>query len=81
MPLIDSKRPPSPLGDIQPDRWLPEYTSELINVLYVLALLVELEPKQAELLKRIRNRPLIPASKLPVLDWQSASSGSMQLSN
>lgn len=63
-PLIGDKRPPSPLGDIQPDRWLPEYTSELINVLNVLALLVELEPKQADLLKRICDGPLIPASKL-----------------
>jgi predicted helicase len=63
-PLIGDKRPPSPLGDIQPDRWLPEYTSELINVLNVLALLVELEPKQADLLKRICDAPLIPASKL-----------------
>ncbi|WP_422358295.1 type ISP restriction/modification enzyme [Qipengyuania flava] len=65
-PLIGDKRPPSPLGDIQPDHWLPEYTSELINVLNVLALLVELEPKQADLLKRICDGPLIPASKLPV---------------
>lgn len=63
-PLIGDKRPPSPLGDIQPDRWLPEYTSELINVLNVLALLVELEPKQADLLRRICDGPLIPASKL-----------------
>lgn len=65
-PLIGDKRPPSPLGNIQPDRWLPEYTSELINVLNVLALLVELEPKQADLLKRICDGPLIPASKLPI---------------
>jgi hypothetical protein len=64
-PQIGDRRPPSPLGDIQPDHWLPEYTSELINVLNVLALLVELEPQQADLLKRICAGPLIPASKLP----------------
>ena len=29
-PLIGDKRPPSLLGEIQPDHWLPEYTSELI---------------------------------------------------
>ncbi|MBA4767220.1 MAG: hypothetical protein H2049_06220 [Porphyrobacter sp.] len=63
-PLIGDKRPPSPLGDIQPDRWLPEYTSELINVLNLLALLVELGPKQADLLKRICDCPRIPANKL-----------------
>jgi hypothetical protein len=63
-PQIGDKRPPSPLGDIQPDHWLPEYTSELINVLNVLGLLVELEPKQADLLERICEGPLIPASKM-----------------
>lgn len=63
-PLIGDKRKPSPLGDIQPDHWLPEYTSELINVLNVLGMLVKLEPKQADLLTRICDGPLIPASKL-----------------
>ncbi len=59
-PLIGDKAPPSPLGDIQPDRWLLEYTSDL----NVLALLVELEPKQAGLLRRICDGPLTPARKL-----------------
>lgn len=63
-PQIGDKRPPSPLGEIQPDHWLPEYTSELINVLNVLGMLVELEPKQADLLDRICDGPLIPASKI-----------------
>ncbi len=63
-PQIGDKRPPSPLGEIQPDHWLPEYTSELINVLNVLGMLVELEPKQADLLERICDGPLIPASKI-----------------
>jgi hypothetical protein len=63
-PLIGDKRKPSPLGDIQPDHWLPEYTTELINVLNVLTLLVELEPKQADLLDRVIDGPLIPAGKI-----------------
>lgn len=63
-PQIGDRRPPSPLGDIQPDHWLPEYTTELLNVLNVLGLLVELEPKQAALLDEICDGPLIPASKL-----------------
>ncbi|WP_353198205.1 type ISP restriction/modification enzyme [Sandarakinorhabdus sp.] len=58
-PQIGDKRPPSPLGDIQPDHWLPEYTSELINVLNVLTLLVALEPRQADLLQRVCDSPLI----------------------
>ena len=58
-PIIGDRRPPSPLGEIQPDHWLPEYTTELLNVLNVLALLVELEPKQADLLEKICAGPLI----------------------
>ncbi|USA63071.1 N-6 DNA methylase (plasmid) [Qipengyuania citrea] len=60
-PLIGEKRPPSELMKIQPDHWLPEYTSELINVLNVLAMLVELEPDQAALLEEIEDGPLIDA--------------------
>lgn len=52
-PLIGDRRPPSPLGDIQPEGWLPEYTDELLNVLHVLTRLVSLEPAQADLLRRI----------------------------
>ncbi len=49
-PIIGNRRKPSPLGDVQPDHWLPEYTTELLNVLNVLTMLVELEPQQAEIL-------------------------------
>lgn len=63
-PIIGDRRTPSPLGDIQPDHWLPEYTTELINVLNVLGLLVELEPSQAELLEKVCSGPLISAEEL-----------------
>jgi hypothetical protein len=63
-PIIGDRRPPSKLGDIQPDGWLAEYTTELLNVLHVLAALVELEPAQAALLDRICSGPLIPAAEL-----------------
>jgi hypothetical protein len=63
-PIIGDRRQPSPLGNIQPDHWLPEYTTELLNVLNVLAMLVELEPKQAELLDRICGGPLISEDEL-----------------
>jgi Type ISP C-terminal specificity domain len=63
-PIIGDRRPPSPLGDIQPDHWLPEYTTELLNLLNVLGLLVDLEPAQAELLDRICSGPLISADDL-----------------
>ena len=50
---MGDKVKPSPLGDIQPGHWLPGYASELINVLNVLGMRVELELKQADLLKRV----------------------------
>jgi len=52
-PIIGDRRPPSKLGDIQPDHWLAEYTTELLNVLHVLACLVDMEPAQAQLLEEI----------------------------
>jgi Type ISP C-terminal specificity domain/N-6 DNA Methylase len=63
-PIIGDRRPPSALGDIQPDHWLPEYTTELLNVLNVLGLLIELEPVQANLLDEICAGPLISAQEL-----------------
>jgi len=63
-PLIGDRRPPSPLGDIQPDRWLPEYTADLLDLLHVLTGLVELEPEQARLLEAVVSGPLIPADDL-----------------
>ena len=63
-PIIGDRRRPSPLGDIQPDHWLPEYTTELLNVLNVLGLLIDLEPQQAELLERVCSGPLISADDL-----------------
>lgn len=63
-PQIGDRRPPSPLGAIQPDHWLPEYTTELLNVLNVLGLLVDLEPQADELLARICAGPIVTQSAL-----------------
>ena len=58
-PIIGDRRPPSKLGDIQPDHWLAEYTTELLNVLHVLAMLVDMEPAQAKLLEAICDGPTL----------------------
>ncbi len=58
-PIIGDRRPPSKLGDIQPDHWLAEYTTELLNVMNVLALFVEMEPDQAKLLEAICEGPTL----------------------
>ena len=61
-PIIGDRRPPSKLGDIQPDHWLAEYTTELLNVLNVLALLVSMEPAPANLLEAICGGPTLDFS-------------------
>ncbi|CAN5812549.1 hypothetical protein BH23PLA1_BH23PLA1_24900 [soil metagenome] len=63
-PIIGDRRQPSKLGDIQPDHWPAEYTSELLNVLHVLGRLVALEPTQADLLERVCSGPTITAEEL-----------------
>ena len=63
-PLIGDKRPPSPLDGIQPSHWLPEYTTDLMNLLHVLGRLVLLEPQQKDLLGRICDGPLLDAEEL-----------------
>ena len=63
-PPMGDKRPPSELSLIQPKDWLPEYTTELLNVLRVLTRLVALEPAQADLLSRIVEGSTIDADAL-----------------
>src|SRR6185295_12566161 len=63
-PMIGDRRAPSPLDKIQPDHWLPEYTSDLIDLLRVLGRLIALEPKQADLLERICAGKLRKADEL-----------------
>jgi hypothetical protein len=63
-PIIGDRRPPSPLDAIQPDHWLPEYTTDLIDLLHVLGRLISLEPAQVDLLNRICAGPLQSAVEL-----------------
>ena len=63
-PIIGDRRPPSPLDKIQPDHWLPEYTTDLLDLLHVLGRLVALEPAQADLLGRICESDLLTADML-----------------
>ncbi|HEV2201776.1 MAG TPA: type ISP restriction/modification enzyme [Bryobacteraceae bacterium] len=63
-PIIGDRRTPSPLGNIQPDHWLAEYTTELINVLNVLGRLIDLEPAQAALLEKVCAGSTISSEEL-----------------
>ncbi len=63
-PIIGDRRPPSALGNIQPEAWLAEYTTELLDLLNVLGLLVKLEPQQAAMLDRVCAGALITTTAL-----------------
>jgi hypothetical protein len=75
-PIIGERRPPSPLGEIQPEGWLSEYTTELLNVLNVLGRLVALEPKQADLLNCVCSGPILSGEEL-----KAATAAAAALSN
>lgn len=63
-PIMGDRRPPSPLDSVQPEGWLPEYTTDLLDLLHVLGRLIALEPAQADLLERICAGPLRSAEEL-----------------
>lgn len=63
-PIIGDRRPPSPLDKIQPDGWLNEYTTDLMDLLHVLGRLVLLEPQQAGLLQRILGKAMLTVDDL-----------------
>lgn len=65
-PVIGDRRQ-SPLLNMRSDRWLPSYTTELLEMLNVLTLLIELEPAQERLLGDI-----IAGPKLSTADLTSA---------
>jgi hypothetical protein len=54
----------SPLDDIHAERWPHEWTTELLDLLTVLRRLVELEPRQADLLEQILAGPQITVGDL-----------------
>ncbi len=63
-PIMGDRRPPSKLGNIQPDHWLAEYKTEPINLLNVLGRLVEIEPAQAALLEQACSLETISTDEL-----------------
>jgi hypothetical protein len=63
-PIIGDKRPPSSLDSIQPDSWLAEYTTDLLDLLHVLGRLIALKSAQANLLSRICTGPLLNAAAM-----------------
>jgi hypothetical protein len=55
----------SPLDDIRPARWTSQFTTELLELLWVLEATVEGYPEQEKILKEIVSGPCFGASGLP----------------
>jgi hypothetical protein len=60
-----SGRRSSPLDAIRPKRWTGQFTTELLELLWVLEATVASYPLQAELLEAIAAGPCIEAAELP----------------
>ena len=57
----------SPLDDITPASWPPEFTSELLRLLHLLEETLEIYPQQATLLEQIIQGSLLNAGQLGAL--------------
>ena len=60
-------RKSSPLDNIRPERWTSEFTTELLELLWVLETTVEGYPKQQELLESVLAGDCFRADELPVV--------------
>ena len=58
-------RKSSPLDEIRPERWTSQFTSELLELLWVLEGTVVDYPEQAELLEAVIAGPCFRADELP----------------
>ena len=58
-------RKSSPLDDIRPERWIAQFTTELLELLWVLEATVAGYPDQARLLKEVIDGPCFHADELP----------------
>jgi hypothetical protein len=57
----------SPLDDIHPDRWTSQFTTELLELLWVLEATLETYPEQARLLESVAAGTYFNGSELPAV--------------
>jgi hypothetical protein len=55
----------SPLDDVRPNRWTAQFTTELLELLWVLEATLAVYPHQARLLDEVLEGDLFPADALP----------------
>lgn len=62
--VVIGDRQVSPLLKVHSDRWTAEYTTELLDLLNVVGILVDLETEQAGLLKQVLDAPTVNVDEL-----------------
>jgi len=58
-------RKSSPLDDIRPERWTAQFTTELLELLWVLEATLAIYPEQERLLNEVLEGELLSADELP----------------
>jgi hypothetical protein len=71
----------SPLDDIRPERWTSQFTTELLELLWVLEATVEGYPEQAKLLDAVVAGPCFRADELPEVPEEMCKSPSARPSD
>jgi hypothetical protein len=61
------KKPSSPLDEIRPDCWTEQFTTELLELLWVLEATLAGYPGQAKLLAAVVKGPCFRADELPAV--------------
>ena len=74
-------RKSSPLDNIRSERWTSEFTTELLELLWVLETTVEGYPKQQELLEAVLAGDCFRADELPVVPDKMRKPPSARASN
>ncbi len=71
----------SPLDEIRTERWTSQFTTELLELLWVLEATVEGYPEQAKLLEAVIARPCFKASDLPPVPADARKPPSVRVSD
>jgi hypothetical protein len=71
----------SPLDKIRPERWTSQFTTELLELLWVLEATVEGYPEQAKLFEAVIAGPCFKASELPPVPAKGRKPPSVRVSD
>jgi hypothetical protein len=71
----------SPLDKIRPERWTSQFTTELLELLWVLEATVEGYPEQAKLFEAVIAGPCFKASDLPPVPTEGRKPPSVRMSD